>query len=247
MADAVALAVAVAAWNNLLHLSPPRWRRWVVTTGVVGGAAAGAAWSLWLWGARASGLGGGAASALWWGAAAATACGGVVAAGWVWPRLGAVLVDGRIAEMSNRRFLREAVVRIPLVTGLAEEVLFRGVAWAALAAVGGHATAWVGTSLGFGAWHVVVSAQQARREAGRRGGAVSWTVTNVVATGLAGAALGGLRLLTGGIWAPAAVHTAVNLVMAVGARLHASSGHPPRRLPHPAGSTPSPARRATPD
>ena len=221
MADAVALAVAVAVWNNLLHLSPPRWRRWVVTAGVVGAAAVGASWSLWLWGARRSGLGDGASSALWWGAAAATCTAGVVAAGWVWPRLGEALVDRRITRMSRRRFLGEAVLRIPVVTGLAEEVLFRGVAWAALAAVGGTAFAWVGTSVGFGVWHVVVSAQQARREEGRRGTATSWVVANVVATSLAGAALGGLRVLTGGIWAPAAVHTVVNLTLAVGARLHA--------------------------
>ena len=213
MLSAIAIAVLVASWNNVLHLAPPRWREPVVSVGVTTAALLA---GLWL--SSEFNLARGSTSVLPW---AVVAVGGVVVlagtARWA-PTVGRALADQRIVVMSRRRFVTHTAIRIPVVSGLAEEVLFRGLLWAVLLPVVGTTWTLATTSFAFGGWHAVVAAQQASRLGVR---APRWVAANVVVTIAAGGLLGLLRIETGGVWAPAAVHALVNVGFALAARLGA--------------------------
>ena len=207
---ALVVVASVATWNNALHLAPRRWRDVVVTVGIALGGVLGAAWlfsaidplrgvgDMWPW------IGG-----------AAVASGSVALVALVSPTVGRHLADRRIVEMSTPGFVTHTLVRIPIVTALCEEILFRGVAWSLLALIGGPSLAWWGSSLAFALGHVVVATQQARREGHP---SLRWVLTTLVMTGLAGALLGWLRLTTDAIWASVGVHATVNVVLALAAR-----------------------------
>jgi membrane protease YdiL (CAAX protease family) len=224
---ALAFAVLISAWNNILHLVPGRLREACATTGV---GAAGASGLAWLLVHHPNVLSRSAVTLLVIGLAAAA---GMLAIGLLrrWPRWTSVLEDSRIAAMSAREFVLHTVLRIPAVSALAEEILFRGVVWALLVAVGGAPVALIGTSAAFALWHVVVSAHQARR----RGTPLArWVAGSLAATFAAGIGFGLLRLVTQSVWAPAAVHATINIVASVAARLAASphsASIRPRHLP----------------
>lgn len=207
------LPLVIVAWNNLLHLLPDRVRAGSVTSGV---ALAGIGGLVWMTGAEgpdlAAGLGAGVGVGL-----VATAASGLAV--WVLrakPAWAARLRDPRIGRMSARGYLLHTVLRIPVVSALSEEILFRGVAWAGIAALAGSAWAMWGTSIGFGAWHVVVSVHQAHSRHEHVG---RWVALSVATTSIAGLGFGWLRLVTGGVWAPAIVHAALNIVGSIGARM----------------------------
>ncbi len=209
-AGAVAMVVAIVVWHNAVHLAPSRWRDLVVSVGVALAALAGATW-LYAAVDPASGL----VAAVPWTVAAFVVTAMVVLVVRGNPRWGAWLADRRIRAMSDRTFLVHVLVRIPLLTALVEEILFRGVVWRLLDRVGGTTLALVGSAVAFGLGHLVVATEQARRE---QRSVVAWVATTVLATTVAGLALGGLRLATGGIWASVGVHAAVNMTLAWGAR-----------------------------
>lgn len=214
MLAVITLAVLLAGWNNVLHLAPTKQREFVVAAGVTAAGVAGAAWlSTWV------NIAHGWSAALPW--AAATLLGGGLLAclARLAPRVGQLLVDQRIVSMSRVRFAVHTAFRIPFVSGLSEEVLFRGVMWALLTPFVGTTWTLAITSLAFGLWHVVVSAQQAQRMGQRT---IRWVALNVVITAGAGLLFGWLRLETGGVWAPAAVHAFVNTAFAVAARVGAA-------------------------
>lgn len=202
--------VSVSAWNNLLHLFPARWRDHVVHTGVAGAGVAGAIW-LFTRFDLASGL-----SMAWvWTLLAVAIATAVVGIGHFSPPVGRMLCDRRICEMSTAGFFTYTLLRIPLLTAVTEEVLFRGIVWFLFERLGGTTTAWIGSSIAFALAHLVVAFQQARRE----GYPLSrWIASTLASTGMAGLLLGGLRLLTGGIWASVGVHAAFNMIFAFGAR-----------------------------
>jgi len=115
----------------------------------------------------------------------------------------------------------QIAVRIPVMTALIEEAFFRGVLHAALIALYPPSVALVGGALLFGLWHVGPGLDQARATSKDwRRNALHVTIT-VLATSLAGAALVWLRIETGSIWVPVAVHAGINMTMAVYARLAA--------------------------
>lgn len=208
------ISVVIAAWNNALHLAPARLRDAVVNAGVTSAALTGGVWLS----TRIDLSNGWLRAIPWAGLVAVVGLIVVAVARWA-PRVGRSLADERMVGMSRARFLAHAFLRIPLVSGLAEEILFRGVMWALLSPLLGPIGTLVATSAAFGLWHVVVSAQQARR----MGVAPPrWVALNVAATLGAGLLLGGLRMATGGVWAPAAVHAAVNVTFAVAARVGAT-------------------------
>jgi uncharacterized protein len=202
--------VSVSAWNNLLHLFPARWREHVVHAGV---AVAGAAGALWLF--TRYDLARGLDMAWVWTPLAVAIATAVVGIAHVVPPVGRILCDRRIVDMSTAGFFTHTLLRIPLLTAVAEEVLFRGVVWFLLERLGGTTTAWIGSSVAFALAHVVVAFQQARREGYPL---VRWIASTLASTGGAGLLLGGLRLLTGGIWASVGVHAAFNMIFAFGAR-----------------------------
>lgn len=202
--------VSVSAWNNLLHLFPARWRDHAVHAGV---AVAGTVGSIWLF--TRFDVARGLDMAWVWTLLAVAIATAVVGVAHVSPPVGRMLCDRRICEMSTAGFFTHTFLRIPLLTAVAEEVLFRGVVWYLFARLGDSTTAWIGSSIAFALAHVVVALQQARREGYPL---VRWIASTLASTGVAGLILGALRLLTGGIWASVGVHAAVNMILAFGAR-----------------------------
>lgn len=139
------------------------------------------------------------------------------------------LADERLGSMSTRESAVQIFLRIPVMTALIEEGVFRGVLHAALIALYPPSVAlWVGAAL-FGAWHIGPGLDQA--ESNDSGTASRWlhTMLTVVATTVAGAGLVWLRMETGSIWAGVAVHATLNMTMALFARSASR-----RRIPSPA-------------
>lgn len=219
-ATAAPLAAYAVIFQTLIYLSlPARWRQPVapVIIGLVGAAVTLAAGLMF--GFAAIGLtGGNAATVFGWGAAAVAV---VAAVGAILMKTQAsreALADPRLASLSSAGATTEVFIRIPLFTALIEEAFFRGVLHAALIALYPTGVAiWVGAGL-FGLWHIGPGLVEARSAAGSTAGRGLHTALTVVATTLAGAFLVWLRIETGSIWAPVAVHAAVNMTMACYAR-----------------------------
>ena len=129
-----------------------------------------------------------------------------------------LLADPRMARLSRRESVFQIFVRIPVFTALVEEMFFRGLLHAALVALYPiEVAAVVGAGL-FGMWHIAPGIDQARSgEASVKATSIHTAVT-VAATTIAGAFFVWLRIETGSIWAPAAVHAALNMTMALFAR-----------------------------
>ena len=128
------------------------------------------------------------------------------------------LADPRLADLGRREAFAQIFVRIPVFTALIEEAFFRGVLHAALMALYPVEVAiWLGAGL-FGLWHIGPGVDQARAGDKSIRASALHTAFTVVATTVAGAFLVWLRIETGSIWAPVAVHAALNMTMAVFAR-----------------------------
>lgn len=206
------VAIAAAALNNALHAVPPERRGPVVNTGVALAGIGAAVWVV-LRGEPTVGLGAG----LVWTAGAAAVVAAVALAARLAPAVGRALADPRMAAMPGPAFARHVWLRIPLLSALAEELLFRGLVFGLLDRAGGTGWALVGSAVAFAASHVAVGADQARQRGTATG---RWVAVTVAATFGAGLALGALRAGTGGVWAPAGVHAVVNAGLAVVARRH---------------------------
>ena len=142
------------------------------------------------------------------------------------PSLRHHLYDQRVARWNSRSTALHIGLRIPVMTALIEEAFFRGLLHAALVATVGPAAAIVlGAGL-FGLWHIGPALEQSESD-DRDVGMASRILLTVVATSLAGAGLVWLRVETGSIWVPFAVHAALNMTMAVFARLVSRPAHVP--------------------
>jgi uncharacterized protein len=137
------------------------------------------------------------------------------------PPMRANLADPRMAAMSPGQAWSQILVRIPVMTALIEEAVFRGVLHSALMALYPEPIALWGGALLFGLWHVGPGLDQARSVDRRSLAGVAHVGITVIATTIAGAFLVWLRLETGSIWAPVAVHAGMNMTLAVFARLAA--------------------------
>jgi membrane protease YdiL (CAAX protease family) len=128
------------------------------------------------------------------------------------------LADPRLAGLTRRQTITQVLVRIPVCTALIEEAFFRGVLHAALIALyPSEAAIWLGAGL-FGLWHVAPGLEQARStNLATRATAIHSVATFVVTT-MAGVFLVWLRIETGSIWAPVAVHAIVNATLAMVSR-----------------------------
>lgn len=214
------LAAYAIVFQTLLYLSlPDRLRRPVapVVTGLVGAVLTLSAGLLF--GFTAIGVtGGDAATAFTWGLATVAV---MSIAGTLLMRTSKGrdrLADIRLARLSTPAAGREIFVRIPLFTALIEEAFFRGLLHAALIALYPTEVAiWVGAGL-FGLWHVGPGLHEARSDERSKMSRSLYTAVTVVATTIAGVFLVWLRIETGSIWAPVAVHASVNMTMALFAR-----------------------------
>jgi membrane protease YdiL (CAAX protease family) len=131
------------------------------------------------------------------------------------PQLRDHLADPRISAMTWRHAAAQVLVRIPVTTALIEEAVFRGVLHSALIALYPEPIAlWGGAAL-FGLWHIAPGLEQARAVDRRSIAGVLHVLVTVIATTIAGAGLVWLRIETGSIWVPVAVHAGINMTMAV--------------------------------
>lgn len=129
------------------------------------------------------------------------------------------LADPRLAGLSRGDAFTTIFVRIPVFTALIEEAVFRGVLHAALIALYPVEVAiWLGAGL-FGLWHIGPGVNQANAGDESVRTRAQHAAVSVVATTVAGAFLVWLRIETGSIWAPVAVHAAINMTLAVFARV----------------------------
>jgi len=150
---------------------------------------------------------------------------GVVVAGLAVPATRRLFRDERLALLTGRQALYEAIVRIPIATALGEEVVFRGALLGVLLRRHPPLTAAALSSALFGLWHLlpgseILGAGPAGRVTATNGQATSAAataalgyapaVTTVLATAAAGWGLAGLRLRTGSVIAPTVAHAALN-------------------------------------
>ena len=226
-ADPLTLAAAVAPlaayaliFQTIVYMALPARLRTRVAPWVTGAVGAGLTLATGvIFGFDRIGLvGGDPLTAIAWGA---LTVGVMSLLGWVMltrDELRPQLADPRLASLSRREAITQIFVRIPVFTALIEEAFFRGVLHAALIALYPTEVAiWLGAGL-FGLWHIGPGVDQAQAgDKTLRSSAFHMAIT-VVATTVAGAALVWLRVETGSIWVPVAVHAGVNMTMAVFAR-----------------------------
>ena len=215
MTGVLVLAGVLALWNNAANLVPA-FQRWYVPVnltfaGVLLGVArlAGLSWEALGFAAPGSGVA--------WGAGVAAVIAVGLALAVAWPRTRRLLHDQRVAGLSDGELAATALVRIPLGTVVLEEIAFRGVLFGAWMQHQSTVAALTGSSVVFGVWHVAPSLAMLRANyphcaLHRRVAAVA---AAVVLTGVGGAVLGGLRVTSGSLLAPALVHTAGNSLGAV--------------------------------
>jgi membrane protease YdiL (CAAX protease family) len=218
---AAGVGVALAAWNNLVHL-PAVVGRWPFVPLNVTFAAALVALARWCglgWGDIGLGRRGtGRAAAE--GAAVAGAAALGLGAALASPRLRPAVADGRFRDRTAGEVAWHALGRVPLGTALLEEVAFRGVYLALLRAVLGRRWAVAGSSAVFGLWHVRPGWATVRANglAGGRGPAPALAAT-VVGTGLAGVAFCWLGSRHDNLAAPLVAHAGTNAAGTVAAHL----------------------------
>lgn len=150
------------------------------------------------------------------GAATIPLIAGALAAAAAIPTLRPYFQDDRVVDASPAEAARHLLVRVPLATALAEEVLFRGALFALFGAGAGRTGAVASTSLAFGIWHVLPALESHRSNPGAAeaaaplGGPGAVIAGTVVATAAAGAAFAWLRLRARSVVAPVIAHAALN-------------------------------------
>ena len=132
------------------------------------------------------------------------------------PRTRPLFADRRMAGVGPVGTAYRAAVRIPLGTVVLEEVAFRGVLLALLAAVVPLGWAVAVSCVLFGVWHLVPTAALLDVNRLARDRALILT-GSVVAMAAAGLLLCWLRLATDGVAAPAVVHVSVTATATVAA------------------------------
>lgn len=147
---------------------------------------------------------------LLWSAGIVLGIGAVIGIAGGIPRLHKYFADDRNADANGLLTTRRVLMDIPFGTVLVEEFAFRGVLLALVTQVWGTVWAVAITSLLFGLWHIgpALEMHDAHQEAKSH---VLVTVgTTVLFTGLSGVVFAGLRLFTGSLLPPAALHWAGN-------------------------------------
>jgi len=130
------------------------------------------------------------------------------------------IADKRVAGLRGGQLAYYVLVRIPLGTAVAEEVLFRGVLFAVWREVGlSSLGAALFASLAFGLWHISptiigVRINNPQASGDKLRAAVAGAVLLTTAAGLG---LTWLRLRTGGLIAPIVLHGGINSVSALAA------------------------------
>jgi membrane protease YdiL (CAAX protease family) len=132
------------------------------------------------------------------------------------------LADRRVARLRAGGLAYHVLVRIPVGTGVAEEVVFRGALFAAWVAAGhSDINAALYSSVAFGLWHVsptIIGVRMNDPNASVRRVTVAVVGAVVLTTGV-GLALTWLRVETGGLLVPIVLHGGINSTAAYAAVL----------------------------
>jgi membrane protease YdiL (CAAX protease family) len=137
------------------------------------------------------------------------------------------IADARVRGMRGGALGFYVLVRIPLGTAVTEEVVFRGVLFAAWGSAGATPLeAALLASLAFGLWHIAPTIIGLRmNEPDASGRKVMAAVMGaVILTAVAGLLLTWLRVETGSLLTPIIIHAGVNSVGALGAARAHSAG-----------------------
>jgi uncharacterized protein len=217
---AIAVAVLLVVWNNLVHLHP--------LVGGVGYIPVNLALTVGLLAVgHAAGLDRAALGLTRRRLGPALVAGGAVvvvvaiglAIALAVPVLRPLLEDGRFADRSTAGIAWHALVRVPFGTALLEEVAFRGVLLGLLATLLGTRRAVVLSSLLFGLWHVRPAWGMAVANGADLGLGLASVAGSVVVTAIAGVAFCWLRLRTGHLAAPVVAHAGMNALATFAAHL----------------------------
>ncbi|HSN06677.1 MAG TPA: type II CAAX endopeptidase family protein [Candidatus Angelobacter sp.] len=126
------------------------------------------------------------------------------------PRLHHLFADQRLTHVSGAVTARRALLDIPFGTVLIEEFAFRGVMLALVTSLTGTAWAVVITSALFGLWHIGPALEMHDAHQATTGASWSTVAGTVVVTGVSGVGFALLRLYTGSLFPPSALHWAGN-------------------------------------
>lgn len=135
-------------------------------------------------------------------------------------RHGHRIADRRVAGLRGGRLAYHALIRIPLGTAVVEEIVFRGVLFAAWLAEGHSPTiAATYASVAFGLWHITPTIIGLRiNDPGASPRKLALAVVGaVVLTTAVGLALTWLRVATGSLIGPIVLHGGINSSAAVAA------------------------------
>lgn len=214
-----ALAVVLVVYNNAMNRWPPfRGPLYVPANLALTLAVVAVAFGPLGLDAQALGFGGGQGAGLVLGIAAGAAVAAPLFLALGSRRTAGAVADRRMEGLGNRELAWRALVRVPLGTALCEEVLFRGVLYAAL---GGSWSAALWSSAAFGLWHIAPTYNllEENRSATSPAAAAGKVAAGIVLTAAAGMFLVWLRIAGGGIAAPFGFHAAVNSLGTVAAAL----------------------------
>jgi len=207
--SAALLAAVLVAYNNLINLWPPFQRLYVWINTCVAAAVAGLALGPLNLEPLTVGLTGNTLSEAGAGAAAGVILTCPLYLALASPRWAKLVADRRLDDVDVRELLQRIFYRVPLGTALLEELAFRGVLFGLLLE-NGVAEAAVISSAAFGLWHIVPTFETARANRAVSGSIVWAVAAGAVAAFGAGLVFVWLRVLTGGLAAPFAIHAAVN-------------------------------------
>jgi uncharacterized protein len=164
------------------------------------------------------------------GSAAAVVAVAAVTAAASFPATRRFFHDERVAGTHRLDALYHSMVRIPVATAVAEEVLFRGVLDVALSRRRSPVVAGTTASVLFGLWHVLPTLRTVEgnpvRKITRGDGRLTAVAGAVAATSLAGAGFRWLRHTSGSLAAPVMAHAAVNVAAYLIGRSVASRSTP---------------------
>jgi membrane protease YdiL (CAAX protease family) len=132
------------------------------------------------------------------------------------PGLSGFFDDDKATDLSGAALLWQLLIRIPLGTAVFEELAFRGVLFGLLLPRIGIRAAALWSSVLFGLWHVLPSLDLSDRNEGLQSVGLWAVLLSVAFTTLAGLLLTWVRVRSGSLLAPIALHWAVNaLALAV--------------------------------
>lgn len=145
-----------------------------------------------------------------WSLGIVLAVGAVIGVAGGMPRFHKYFADDRVADADGVLTTRRVLLDIPFGTVLVEEYAFRGLLLALMTTQWGVVWAVAITSILFGLWHIGPALEMHNAHQEATGHVLVTVGSTVLFTGLSGVGFALLRLFTGSLFPPAALHWAAN-------------------------------------